>query len=172
MPKTYTAAGSATAGDVYTAAAHNIIVTDVNNFIVPPACRLQQSAAQTVPDSTTTALAFGNEIYDTDGMHDNATNNSRITIQTAGIYIVTASVGYTSTPTAANELYIQLGGSTRIVEDSALSGAAYKCVSVTYAFSAADYIEVIVYADGPRTTRYASLPGVTHFAATWIGRTS
>ena len=172
MPKTYGTVATFTAGSVLTAAQLNVASGAVNNLVVPPACRLIQAAAQTIPTSVTTTLVFGAESYDTDTMHDLVTNNSRITIQTPGIYIITASVGLTSTPVSAFEFRIDVNNGTRLAEDNALGGSGYKSVSATAALIASDYIEAKLYLDGPRDTRYAAFPQITHLAATWIGRTS
>ena len=90
MAKTYTAAGSAVAGDVYTAAAHNVIVTDINNTIVPPACVATAGATQNIVNTTYTALTFSAEQFDTDAIHDTSTNTSRFTVTTPGIYQMNA----------------------------------------------------------------------------------
>lgn len=96
MAKTYTAAGSAVAGDVYTAAAHNVIVTDVNNFIVPPMCRMVLTSPRGITANTHTSITFNTDMredYDTDGMLATAAG-SKITVQTAGIYSCTAAIGW------------------------------------------------------------------------------
>jgi len=49
-------------------------------------CKVTKSANQTISNNTDTDITWNQEDYDTDGMHDNSTNNSRITIQTAGKY--------------------------------------------------------------------------------------
>ena len=43
-------------------------------------CRLFNSAAQNIPNATTTAITFNSESFDTDAFHSTATNTSRITI--------------------------------------------------------------------------------------------
>lgn len=43
-------------------------------------CSLTRTSNQTISNATDTAIAWNSEIYDTDGFHDNTTNNSRITI--------------------------------------------------------------------------------------------
>jgi hypothetical protein len=57
-----------------------------------PACRLTSSTDQTLSDGTWADLAFNTETYDTDAMHDPSTNNTRITIKTAGKYLITGQV--------------------------------------------------------------------------------
>jgi hypothetical protein len=53
-------------------------------------CKVRHSVAQSIPDITYTIVAFDTEDADTDNMHDPVTNNSRITIQTAGRYLFIA----------------------------------------------------------------------------------
>lgn len=56
------------------------------------ACKVRHSTTQSIPNSTETTVAFNTELYDTDGMHDTVTNNSRITPQTAGKYEFKANI--------------------------------------------------------------------------------
>jgi hypothetical protein len=56
---------------------------------------LAKGNTQSIPNSTDTAIAFGNaDVYDTDAYHDITTNNSRITIPTGlgGYYLFTGSI--------------------------------------------------------------------------------
>lgn len=58
----------------------------------PPSVRAFHSATQSIAHAVETTLAFNSETYDSDSMHDNATNNSRLTINTAGLYLFTANI--------------------------------------------------------------------------------
>jgi len=49
--------------------------------------KITKSAVQSIANSTWTSLTWNEEVWDTDGMHDNVTNNERITIKTAGKYL-------------------------------------------------------------------------------------
>jgi hypothetical protein len=56
-------------------------------LLAPPACRLTTTAAgSTGASAVFAAVPFNQETYDVSGMHDNVTNNTRITIATAGTY--------------------------------------------------------------------------------------
>jgi len=50
--------------------------------------KVRMSSDQSIPDSTWTTLNWDSEDWDTDTIHDNSTNNERLTCQTAGKYIV------------------------------------------------------------------------------------
>jgi len=50
--------------------------------------RATHSANQSIANNTLTNLALDSEDFDTDSMHDTATNNERLTFKTAGKYVV------------------------------------------------------------------------------------
>lgn len=43
-------------------------------------CTAYKSGTQSISNNTTTAVAFGAELYDDDAMHDNSTNNTRVAV--------------------------------------------------------------------------------------------
>ena len=51
------------------------------------AASVYHNANQSIPAAAWTTLAFNSESVDTAVMHDNSTNNSRITIKKAGVYV-------------------------------------------------------------------------------------
>ena len=62
-------------------------------------CRIYKSAGQSI-GTTLTAVTFDTESFDTDTMHDNVTNNTRITFTTAGYYEVNAQISTSSNAVA------------------------------------------------------------------------
>ena len=170
MAKTYTAAGSAVAGDVYTAAAHNVIVTDINNTIVPPACVATAGAAQNIVNTTYTALTFSAEQFDTDAIHDTSTNTSRFTITTPGIYQMNAWVGVSGSSAGSIRVCaIRTNGTNYLWY--ALSTPILNSINVSGVYNLAlnDYVEFIVYQDsGVTMTANADRIASIYF----IGRTS
>ncbi len=56
------------------------------------------------------ALPFNKERWDTDGMHDNSVNNHRITIQTAGQYIISANVLFVLNATGIRQILLKVNG--------------------------------------------------------------
>jgi hypothetical protein len=80
--------------EVVTAAMLNTHVRDNENWLrAHHGCRLYKSADQTVANGNNDVISFNSEVYDTDGFHDTATNNSRITIPAGfdGYYLVIAN---------------------------------------------------------------------------------
>jgi hypothetical protein len=173
MPKTYTAAGTVAAGDVYTAAAHNIIATDVNNFIVPPACRVYNTAAIN-PYTSNALITWNAEEYDTDEMHSTVSNTSRITIQTAGVYSIAVLLrGSWSGTMTSQAIAIMANGAEHSVHEvfgiSTTVGGSWMTVSTIDDFAANDYIEAR-WGLGGATSPQVLTP--SRLAVSWIGRTS
>jgi hypothetical protein len=121
-------------------------------------CRVFQNAGNTLTNSNTYyALNFQTESFDTNVMHDNNTNNSRITIKTAGKYLVGGGVGTTSN--SALGIKIILNGATDLVfqtqGNSTLTEGA-NC-SVIFNFSVNDYVELAAKAGTAGSNTIASL---------------
>jgi hypothetical protein len=55
------------------------------------AARVYHSADQSVSNAAWGALAFDSEDTDSEGLHDNSTHNSRLTVVHAGTYLLAAA---------------------------------------------------------------------------------
>jgi len=112
-------------------------------------CRVYASSAQTISNSTDTKLAFANETFDTDGFHDNVTNNTRITIPTGlgGYYRVTANSGFLVNASGRRIMAIALNGTNVSQIETSANAAAEPAASLTdtYSLSAGDYLEINVF---------------------------
>lgn len=144
---------------------------NITSLFNPPACRVRRTSDQSVPDNTNTAITFDAERWDTDSMHSTVTQTSRITINTAGLYMVTGEVAFASAGSATRLLSVRLNGSTEIVRTQGVFNlAAHLTVATVYKFAAADYIEMIAYqATGGPVNVLALANYSPEFAATWIG---
>lgn len=112
--------------------------------------RVRHSVAQSIPNATITALAFDSERYDTDGFHDPATNNSRLTIPAGegGTYFLAGAVGFVSNATGERQFRFLLNGTTllTVLEIQASSvGPVYFPLATEYELAAGDYVELVVY---------------------------
>jgi len=110
-------------------------------------CKAARSTAQTISTSTDTRIAFTSEYYDTNTMHDNSTNNTRITIKKAGYYVVSSYVVYAANATGIRSTQIWInGGSSSINTNNAVSAGGHQ-VGLTDQFLLAvnDYVECNVY---------------------------
>lgn len=124
-----------------------------------PACRVRRSGNgnQSIPAGALTAISFDSERFDTDTMHDNLTNPTRITFNTAGIYvmsmwsnwaILSSSVDYWS------EIRALLGATpTTLVSasasiDNAVAGVPTQALTTIMKMEAGEYVESYVKHDG------------------------
>ena len=180
MAKTYTAAGSAVAGDVYTAAAHNVIVTDVNNFIVPASVGVYNTGNVSCANGAYTRLSFTTSSWDTDSMKGAGTVTG-LTINTTGLYLITAYVLFDASANALRGLLIDKGTSSSLTSTIASINATipgngnYADANVTgvASLNAGDTIQLFAFqygAGGPAINVLGASNRL--FTATWIGRTS
>lgn len=123
------------------------LTTVENTLNNPIRCRAYRAtSAQSLNSGTTTAIQLNGETYDTDTMHSTSTNNTRITFNTAGTYVVTANLRFAANATGLRAVNVRLnGGSTNLVQvngaptpTSIWTGVA----SCTHTFTAGDYIEM------------------------------
>jgi hypothetical protein len=174
MPKTFTqiTAANATAGNAILASDHSSAFTTLNSHTVPPMVKAKRSA--NVAYTSSTAIPWDAEDYDTDAMHDNATNNTRITFQTAGIYRVTASVlwSFGAPNISIVDLSIYGNGVTVIGQNytQGISASTNLAQQVTAVVDSATYSYVTVQIGliGGSSYNITADPR-TWFSAEWIG---
>lgn len=110
-----------------------------------------KSSAQTIPATTYTAITFNAEEYDTDSIHDNATNNSRLTVPSGITRARLSGQCYWSTNVPNYECRLYINGSwagNALVSTELLSGAQNMAfASPVLSVSAGDYFEFYVYTD-------------------------
>lgn len=126
-----------------------ILSTQINDFVnyVVPACRVYNNTSISIPSATPTTLPFNSERFDTDNIHDIATNNSRLTCKTVGKYLISANAVIPAI-SAATQLRIMLNGVKRIAMLNMSSPTAPTLsVSTIYELNVNDYVEVVVYHD-------------------------
>jgi hypothetical protein len=110
------------------------------------------NANHTIPDATSTWLAFNSEYVDTDGIHSTVTNTSRLTCQTAGHYLVIGGIRWDSNKTGQRQLFITIGPDRLVI--AAQHGhandpaTAYnQNVSIFQEMAVGDYVELGCYQD-------------------------
>ncbi len=170
----YAAPRTWSAGEVPTAAQFNQDIRDNPAFLAnPPACRAYRTTAQALTTGAATAIAFDAERYDTAAMHSTSVNTSRITIVTAGLYLLTGEVSFASNVTGVREMFLQVNGATRIVDANAtaVNGDSTRLgVSTVYKLAAADYVELIAYQTSGGNLNVDTIGNHSpEMSATWIG---
>jgi hypothetical protein len=121
-----------------------------------------------VGNNVLTPVQFTAENYDTDSMHDNASNNTRITIPTiagvtTGLWSFSAC-GYTDVTTGRCDVQIRLNGSTVLamsLQPASASGVSGYEVAGASVFSATNYIECLVRTSGGAGNVVFDLPSPT-----------
>lgn len=141
-------------------------VFDVETSLFPPLVRAFSTANQTISDATLTAVAFASESFDSDSMHDNSSNNTRLTFNTEGIYYVEGQADFNASSTGDRLVRIRLNGSTTLNESRhpAAAGAHREMVGVLFNFSLTDYVELIVF----QTSTADRTVNPARFYAFWV----
>ena len=177
MAKDYNTFSDVSTGDVYTAAAHNLILENVNNYRVPPMCRVYRSSDLT-SYSSGTAITWNAEDYDTDGMF--TASSTDITINTAGIYLVVLNIYWTASATVATaSAGIVEDGSTiqsKASSDGSATGGVVHQTGV-FSFPAATVLTSIASFSGGsnyaiKGTAAANSNANSHMSVTWLGQAS
>lgn len=113
--------------------------------------RVDTLTGQAIPNNTRTAVNFPDvATFDLDDMHDVAANNSRLTIQHAGRYLVGGTIWWEINGVGLRQLSIQKnGGGFDIDVDNSLAAAGIgtfnKCGATLHEFVQGDYVELIAY---------------------------
>ena len=114
-------------------------------------CQLAFTGSQSIANTTATALTWGVENFDTDGMHSTVTNTSRITIASGkdGYYWIYGFVSW-DLGTHRRIAYIYKNGAEIIGYElgvTSSSPATYPAVAISSVLNlvAGDYLEFFVY---------------------------
>jgi hypothetical protein len=133
-------------GTIAPAAWGDTIRDDLEFLVDPPACSVFHSVVQSTSSGVSTALAADSENFDNAGMHSTVTNNSRITIQVAGRYLLLATMefannatGWRSTGFFINGVFSPIGGQT---VPPAGSQTTRLSATRTRVLAVGDYVEV------------------------------
>jgi len=178
VAKTYNSIPSVATGDVYTAAAHNAIATNVNNYRVPPHCHVYRSSNLT-SYSSGTDISWNAEHEDTDGMFSATSTN--ITIQTEGVYLIILKGRLSGSATiSATEWLIRIGGTvaannyTTSIASAITSWGSASYVT-TLAASSVVTGAVVISGGSAYEVRGGASPNskdVTSLSVTWLGQAS
>ena len=112
-----------------------------------PSCCVYHNAAQSIPYNAWTTLNFNLEIWDSESMHDNSINNSRITLTTPGKYLIYANVRWATDATGRRLIKLLRNGA--LIGQHELppltSVGTFMHFAVTDVFTANQYVQVQVY---------------------------
>jgi len=109
------------------------------------------TSGQSLSNTTQTTIDFNSELFDTDGFHDNSTNNSRITIPSGkgGKYFIYARGAFDGNGTGSRAVSVRKNGSDLVCEIHTWNaGSTYgaSCdVAQIATLNAGDYIEMRLF---------------------------
>jgi hypothetical protein len=111
---------------------------------------VSHSANQSITSASFTTLGFNGEVFDTDAFHDNATNNSRLTVPTGkdGYYLVGFDGWFDTNASDVRFVRLLKNGTTELARDgkAGISGNGTPLNFTTLvSLAAADYLQVQVY---------------------------
>jgi len=175
MAKTYPDIGTFSSGDILTATTMNQIGDNLDNQRVPPMVRCTTAGGQVIPSggAAPTLLQWaGTDAFDTDAMHDTAVNNTRITANTAGVFVVVGSVfldGQTANRIQLEIVRYTSGGSASPIETQEGSVSFGLQVTALVNLAVGEYVTLgLFHATGGNRTIGAR----SFFSAAWLGQAS
>ena len=136
-----------TTGQVIPAAWGDQLRDNQEFFIDPPAVSAYHNTTQSVANNTDDYLSCNAENFDNDSMHSTSTNNSRITINTAGRYMVIASIRFAADADGFRQIKFEVNRTTTYESSLVLSSGSSLSTVLTgvrwMTLAASDYVEVI-----------------------------
>jgi hypothetical protein len=175
----YTTPSTIAAAQLVTSSLMNTEWVENIKFLAnPPSCRVYHNAAQSITNNSVAVCSFNSERWDTDSMHSTSVNTSRITINTAGLYIVTFHIEFESASNYTNTAaVIKMNGTTDLgqqyrVEGNGVTIVPRHSVATVYKFSAGNYVEGLVFqinAGGSARNLTSTAQFSPEMTATWIG---
>lgn len=169
----YVSPATVAAGTTGLAAWGNAVKAGLDYLANTPACRVYHNAAQSAPNATFLVLAFNSERFDLASLHDTATNNSRLTASSAGIYHIFGHVSWAANATGIREVQILLNGATVIADIIVPTAGAGAVTSMTidtlYALAAGNYVELRVWQNSTAALNISNLGNYSpEFGMRWV----
>jgi len=151
-------------------------VTGVNNLIVPPMVSATRTAAQTISNATWTFISLTSEVFDTNNMF--TATDTKITIQTSGVYSLSGQCGYT--PGNFDVLFVVEKNAASALAGTMLLASFIRGITISdtntsmagiFNLTAADTIHLTTYQNSGGNLNTSPNPKPT-LSAHLIGRTS
>jgi hypothetical protein len=115
----------------------------------PSGAHVYNGTAIPVANVTETTLTFDTERYDTHAYHSTSVNTGRLTIPSAGRYLIIGQVAFDANATGYRAALIRLNGTTYIAQTMLPTAiavdAAYLEVHTIWLCAAGDYVELRAY---------------------------
>lgn len=162
--------------EVVTAAYMNGVRDALTFLLAWPAVKVYHTTTQAIATATSgaTALTWDSELGDNDAMHSTVTNPTRLTIVTAGDYLVSFGVQWAHHATGTREVRLLKNGTVVQVwnQPTITNGASPACWqgSTTEVLNliAGDYLELAVRQDSGVSLNVTGGTNSSHFAARMV----
>jgi len=112
--------------------------------------RVTHDVDQHIAINTHTTLAFNSERYDNGGLHSTVTNNSRLTAQKAGVYLITCNIAWEGAAGHIRILSLKLNATTYIArnyEYLTFDDEHHLSLTTLYKLAVTDYVQALVFHD-------------------------
>ncbi|NUP53433.1 MAG: hypothetical protein HOW97_39855 [Catenulispora sp.] len=160
-------------GNYVTSALWNAnVYNGITYLLTPPLYAGYQSAAQSIANTSLTAITMDSSVVDSYGGHSSITNNTRYTAQVGGYYLVIGQVGYAANASGNRliELHkngggtLALGQGVGLAPTTANNGAVQ--VTALVLLSAGDYVEAYTYQTSGGSL--STIPSQTGMTVLWL----
>jgi hypothetical protein len=151
----------------------------VSKLGTTPAARAntQTATLQAIPDNTVTTVTLDKETFDTAGLHDNVTNNSRLTAPVAGVYQITGNVRWdvNATGTRFVALVATVGVTTTRIASvwfpaDPLPWPTDESITDVYTLGAGDFVHMEAFQDSGGSLGFIKAgTDDPSLSMTWIG---
>lgn len=171
------------AGEIEAAAFLNGLGSVVNFLMNPPRCKVQQvSPIQSLTNNVWTAVTWDTEAYDTDAMHNPASNNTRLVATTSGLYTMKSVIGFTGNATGIRGLQVRKNAAGNVASGTQMDGLTNE-TSLTannatvewlgeVQMSVGDYLEVFAFQNCGGGMSLVNSSGITTWASMrWVAST-
>lgn len=146
------AATAPSSGQVLTATSSTAATWQAPTTSSDVSCRVIQNAVTSITSSWV-SIAFQTEQFDTSSMHDNSTNNTRITVPSTGKYLIGG--GWFGATNAVTGIRVQVNGATIIatsIDGNAGTSLEFNSITTLYNLTANDYVELQGYSGSTQNT--------------------
>jgi hypothetical protein len=107
-----------------------------------------KSASQSIPHDVLTTVTWNSEDFDTNSFHSTSTNTGRLTIPTAGKYLISVVIGWDTTGSSVTKTVVMRKNGVDVIKSNGLgTGSDYSTQTLQYIASCAvnDYFDILVY---------------------------
>lgn len=155
----------------------NSRIRDALNFLkARPHAVLRRTTSQSVTNSFGEAVQWTSEDLDTDSGHSTVTNTQRYTVQSDGVYYLTAIVPFAGNASGRREAYFRLNGDSSrrwgqmTIYPGSAGASAELCVAIATHMKlvVGDWVEVIAFQTSGGALNVVSTNQDPRFEILWV----